>query len=94
MQPAGSRKAEKTEGMDRYAVFGHPISHSRSPDIHARFAAQTRQAMEYRAMDVPAERFETSLKDFIEAGGRGLGNYRLASLAVLMVFAALYISFR
>lgn len=29
-----------------------------------------------------------------EAGGRGLGNYRLASLAVLMVFAALYISFR
>jgi len=72
MQPAGSRKAEKAEGMDRYAVFGHPISHSRSPDIHARFAAQTRQAMEYRAMDVPAERFETSLKDFIEAGGRGL----------------------
>jgi len=58
--------------MDRYAVFGHPISHSRSPDIHARFAAQTRQSMEYRAMDVPAETFETTLKGFIEAGGRGL----------------------
>lgn len=58
--------------MDRYAVFGHPISHSRSPDIHARFAAQTRQTMEYRAMDVPAEVFETTLKTFIKDQGRGL----------------------
>lgn len=58
--------------MDRYAVFGHPIGHSRSPDIHARFAAQTRQAMEYRAIDVPAEQFENTLKAFIDEGGRGL----------------------
>mgnify|MGYP000137233809 CR=1 FL=1 len=29
-----------------------------------------------------------------EAGGSGLGNYRLASLAVVLVFAALYIFFR
>lgn len=58
--------------MDRYAVFGHPISHSRSPDIHARFAAQTRQTMEYRAMDVPAEAFDTTLKTFIGEGGKGL----------------------
>lgn len=58
--------------MDRYAVFGHPISHSRSPDIHARFAAQTRQAMEYRAIDVPAETFESTLTTFIKEGGRGL----------------------
>lgn len=58
--------------MDRYAVFGHPISHSRSPDIHARFAAQTRQTMEYRAMDVPAEVFETTLRTFIKDQGRGL----------------------
>lgn len=58
--------------MDRYAVFGHPISHSSSPDIHARFAAQTRQAMEYRAIDVPAETFESTLTTFIKEGGRGL----------------------
>ena len=58
--------------MDRYAVFGHPITHSRSPDIHARFAAQTRQTMEYRAMDVPAEAFDTTLKTFIGEGGKGL----------------------
>lgn len=58
--------------MDRYAVFGHPISHSRSPDIHAHFAAQTRQAMEYRAMDVPSERFDAELASFIKTQGRGL----------------------
>ena len=58
--------------MDRYAVFGHPISHSRSPEIHARFAAQTRQTLEYRAIDVPPETFQTALEDFIRQGGCGL----------------------
>jgi shikimate dehydrogenase len=58
--------------MDRYAVFGHPITHSRSPEIHARFAAQTRQAMDYRAIDVPAETFASNLATFINEGGKGL----------------------
>ena len=29
-----------------------------------------------------------------EAGGRGLGNYRLATVAILVVFVALYLIFR
>ena len=58
--------------MDQYAVFGHPISHSRSPEIHARFAAQTHQSLEYRAMDVPLDTFTTALKAFIDQGGKGL----------------------
>lgn len=58
--------------MDQYAVFGHPISHSKSPRIHALFAEQTGQELEYTAWDVPAATFRTHLNRFRESGGRGL----------------------
>lgn len=58
--------------MKRFAVFGHPISHSRSPEIHARFAEQTRVSLEYRAIDVPIEDFSNRLSAFRETGGVGL----------------------
>ena len=57
--------------MDQFAVFGHPISHSRSPWIHARFAEQCGFEQRYEAIDVPPERFEETLWDFGEAGGLG-----------------------
>jgi shikimate dehydrogenase len=57
---------------DRYAVFGHPVAHSRSPWIHARFAALTAQAMSYEARDVPPGGFGAALAEFLAAGGRGL----------------------
>jgi len=57
---------------DRYAVFGHPIGHSKSPRIHALFAAQTGQAIRYTAEDVPAGQFRECLDRFIEGGGKGL----------------------
>lgn len=58
--------------MDRYAVIGHPVAHSRSPFIHARFAAQTRENVEYTAIDAPPEEFEQTVRSFFEGGGRGL----------------------
>ena len=58
--------------LDRYAVFGHPIGHSKSPRIHRLFAEQTQQQLEYHAQDVPAEQFTSALNDFFRQGGKGL----------------------
>lgn len=60
----------------RYAVFGHPVSHSLSPRIHAAFAAQAGIALDYTAIDAPPERFASILEEFAAAGGRG-GNVTL-----------------
>ena len=57
---------------DLYAVFGHPISHSQSPRIHALFAEQCGETLRYIAQDVPAETFDHAIEAFIAAGGRGL----------------------
>lgn len=57
---------------DRYAVFGHPIKHSKSPRIHRMFAEQTGQTLDYSAVEVPAEQFETAVAAFFAEGGKGL----------------------
>jgi shikimate dehydrogenase len=56
---------------DRYAVIGHPIAHSKSPDIHARFAAQTRQDLTYERLLAPLEGFVHTVQTFIAQGGNG-----------------------
>jgi shikimate dehydrogenase len=56
---------------DRYAVFGHPIAHSKSPLIHAAFARQTGQDLSYEAILAPKDGFADSVAAFIAAGGRG-----------------------
>ena len=58
--------------LDRYAVFGHPISHSKSPRIHRLFAEQTGQEMDYSAQDVPVTTFQSTVTTFFENGGKGL----------------------
>ncbi len=56
---------------DRYCVFGHPIGHSRSPAIHAAFAAQCGEAIDYTAIEAPLDDFPGAWRDFVAAGGRG-----------------------
>jgi shikimate dehydrogenase len=57
--------------MDTYCVFGHPIEHSKSPWIHARFAQLTGQALAYRKILAPTDDFATSLRTFQAQGGKG-----------------------
>lgn len=57
---------------DRYAVFGNPIAHSKSPLIHAAFAEQTGQDMRYDRQLVAIGGFAAAADAFFAAGGRGL----------------------
>ena len=57
---------------DRYAVFGNPIKHSRSPAIHKLFAEQTGQELEYEAQLVALDAFPQAVEAFCKTGGKGL----------------------
>jgi len=57
---------------DRYAVFGDPINHSKSPRIHQLFAKQTQQLLSYHAQQVSAEQFTHCVNRFFEEGGKGI----------------------
>lgn len=56
---------------DRYAVIGHPIAHSKSPDIHARFAVQAKQNLIYESLLAPLDGFAATVQAFVQQGGRG-----------------------
>ena len=58
--------------IDRYAVFGNPIKHSKSPQIHTLFAEQTNQSMIYTAELAEIGQFESAVKNFIQNNGKGL----------------------
>ena len=57
--------------MDRYAVIGHPVAHSLSPEIHQRFAAQTGQSISYRRIEAPLAGFVKTVVEFAASGARG-----------------------
>jgi len=58
--------------LDRYAVFGNPIKHSKSPQIHSLFAKQTNQPLSYTAELAEPGQFDQAVANFIEHHGKGL----------------------
>jgi shikimate dehydrogenase len=57
--------------MLKLALFGHPVSHSLSPRIHALFAKQCGIEIDYRAIDCPAGDLDAALQAFRIGGGSG-----------------------
>lgn len=57
---------------DQYAVIGNPIAHSKSPAIHAAFAAQTGEPIEYGRILGDPDDFAGNVRHFVAEGGRGL----------------------
>jgi shikimate dehydrogenase len=57
---------------DKYAVIGNPIAHSKSPLVHAEFASQTGQDMEYGRILGDPDDFAGEVRRFFTAGGRGM----------------------
>lgn len=56
---------------DRYAVFGNPIGHSKSPAIHTAFATATGEDLTYEPILAPLDAFADAARAFMARGGRG-----------------------
>ena len=56
---------------DRYAVIGNPIAHSKSPQIHKMFAAQTGQDISYEAIIAPLDGFAATVERLRKEGYKG-----------------------
>ena len=56
----------------KFAVLGHPISHSLSPKIHQYFASQFGIHLDYQRIDVESTHFKKTLSDLKQEGYEGL----------------------
>ncbi|QEY23657.1 shikimate dehydrogenase [Neisseria animalis] len=55
----------------RYAVFGNPVAHSKSPQIHQKFAEQENVEIEYERIFAEIGGFDEAARAFFAAGGLG-----------------------
>jgi shikimate dehydrogenase len=56
---------------DRYALFGNPVSHSKSPLIHAAFAQALGHDIHYGLIEAPPGGFAAAALAFRDSGGKG-----------------------
>ena len=81
---------------DRYAVLGHPVAHSQSPFIHAEFARQTGQRVDYGRIECPLHGFADSVRAFVDSAdpAAGLGAARGCNITVPFKFEVLPLAAR
>jgi Shikimate 5-dehydrogenase len=53
------------------ALFGHPVKHSLSPQIHHQFAQQFDLEIDYQLIDVTTDQLHQRVQQFFENGGYG-----------------------
>jgi len=58
--------------VDKYAVIGNPVAHSKSPQIHEAFARATGQTLSYERLLAPRDGFLATVAAFALSGGKGL----------------------
>lgn len=56
---------------DRYALFGNPLGHSKSPLIHNGFAKVTGEDVEYGLIEAPLDGFAKAALAFRDSGAKG-----------------------
>ena len=56
---------------DRYAIIGNPVAHSKSPEIHAEFARETRQNLSYERVLAPLDNFRQAINAWRNSGAAG-----------------------
>ena len=62
---------ESDRSVDRYCVIGNPIAHSKSPEIHTVFAAQTGQRLSYGRCLAPLDGFAATVHELVAQGYKG-----------------------
>lgn len=63
---------DRDSAKNLFAVVGNPISHSISPRIHQAFAAQFNIDLEYEAIEIPENDFNTDVGALQKMGYKGL----------------------
>lgn len=58
--------------IKQFGVVGHPIEHSRSPELHQAFAKKTGIALDYQKILAPLDGFQPIVEKFFAVGGSGL----------------------
>ena len=78
--------------MDRYVVTGNPVEHSQSPFIHAAFAQQTGQTLDYGRLLIPLDDFAGTVQRF--AADAPSGKARGCNVTVPFKFEAFALAAR